>query len=102
MEIGDWPAKEPGTAKSVDTRPAVFSRSNGYDNWGRPWTYMGCPDELLQVFMKTSNGRGDGRLCRLSRRRRTLPATGNGNTKKKQQLHKSGNLREEKMSLAHH
>ncbi len=64
------PGEQPTTAESNGSRPAAFSSSNGCDHCGRPWTYMGCPDEELQMFVQTSVG---------SR----LPAAGSGNTKRK-------------------
>ena len=64
---------------------------------------MDCPGEGLQMFMKISVG-GSGRRSSHStaQETRTLPATGNGNTKERHMLQKSGNLREERMALAYH
>ena len=80
----------PGNNAAQRSRMAVDQQrslsSNGYDHWGRPWTDTGCPDKGLQMFMKISIGRHGGRIGRLFRRQTSPPASGNGNTKRKQHL----------------
>ena len=87
MEIRNWSVEEdPAQRSRIAVDQQLLPSSNGYDHWGRPWTYMGYPDEGLQVFMKVSTGRHGRHIGRLFRRRTSLPAAGSGNTKRKQHL----------------
>ena len=83
MEIRSGPWGRLVQRSQVAMDQQLSPRSNGYDHRGRPWTYMGCPDKGLQVFMKTSIGRRGRHICGLFRKRTSPPAAGNGNTKRK-------------------